>query len=345
MLLVITFALTACQGSSPAPSASTPSSVQASASPAETGLELPAGRIAYDRLRGEFGYEQPYEGTFVASGTSTKEQPVEVETQGEGIAPTWSPDGSKLLVNIWTPDIPGRPGIVDPDGSHLVILEPEGLTGFLWCTGWSPDQTSLVCSVDNDADPASEGIYTVGVDGQNLTQVTVSPNPSVEGTVSACGGNDIAPAYSPDGSRIAFLRAKCGPGEDPSGGQTATIAVVNVDGTHLVEITQPGLANSHGYSRVRWSPVDDRLVFGTEDGALYLVNPDGSEPTEIDLDIDASQVFAYTPDWSPDGTLIVFSLWVPGSTDLFVARPDGSDVTQITDRSFAEVWASWAGGP
>lgn len=51
--------------------------------------------------------------------------------------------------------------------------------------------------------------------------------------------------------------------------------------------------------------------------------------------------FADTPDLSPDGSLIVFSLFTGGSSDLYAAHPDGSNLTRITDAPDAEVWASW----
>jgi Tol biopolymer transport system component len=116
---------------------------------------------------------------------------------------------------------------------------------------------------------------------------------------------------------------------------------VNADGTGLEEIVGDRLPNSHGFSRVRWSPDGTRILFGTESGGLYVVDPDGTGLSEIELDFSATDMFAYTPEWSPDGSFIVFSLYSGGTTDLYVARPDGTDVTRITDAPDAEVWASW----
>jgi Tol biopolymer transport system component len=296
------------------------------------------GRIVFDRLQGVFGYESPSVGTFTMDLSGSSEQELDIDVpMGEGISPTWSPDGNSLLVGSGL-----RPAITDADGSNLSFIEPDELSsGYLRCIAWSPDGSSLVCTFDDDAHPDTEGIYTVGVDGSNLTRVTSSPNPSVQGSISGCGGNDIGADYSPDGSRIAFLRAECGPGEDPSGGQQATLYVVNSDGTGLEEIVGDRLPNSHDFSRVRWSPDGTRILFGSERGKLYLVDPDGTDLTEIELDLGTGNVFAYTPAWSPDGSFIVFSLFSSGTTDLYVARPDGTDVTRITDAPDAEVWASW----
>jgi hypothetical protein len=55
--------------------------------------------------------------------------------------------------------------------------------------------------------------------------------------------------------------------------------------------------------------------------ALYLVHPDGAGETMIPED-----ACAFSPDWSPDGKWIVFSLNQPeGSPDLFVAPADGTN--------------------
>jgi Tol biopolymer transport system component len=333
------------------PAATSPSSpvsapaASATPAPSPTAFDL-EGRIVFDRLQGSFGYESAYVGTFVlGSGSAEKQLSVAPNIQ-EGVGPTWSADGSKLLIHIWAPpEVPGRSATVKADSTGLTMIEPKGLVGSLGCTSWSPDGSSVACSLDDDAHPNTEGIYTVGTDGSGLTQVTTSPYPSVEGSISSCGGNDFAPAWSPDGERIAFLRAQCGPGEDPSGGQQATLCVVNSDGSNLTSIVGKRLPNSHGFSRVRWSPDGTRILFGSEHGTLYLVNPDGSDLTEISLAIDDADAYAYTPDWSPDGAFIVFSLRTLGKTDLYVARPDGKDVAQLTDAPDAEVWASWTSSP
>ena len=320
----------------------TPEAASAPATSSPEPLRL-TGTIAFDRLEGGFGYESPYLGTYTIDASTSRESevPFDLDVEG-GLTPTWAPDGSSLLVNIFVwPDIPGRPATMSPDGSNRTIIQPDGMTSFLGCTAWSPDGAALLCTLDDDSHPESEGIYSIGLDGTDLTRITASPNPSVEGSVSSCGGNDFAPAYSPDGTQIAFLRAECGPGEDPSAGQQATLCVVRADGTGLAEIVGDRIPNSHGFSRVSWSPSGDRIVFGSEQGRLYLVKPDGTGLTEIELDLDTTDFFAYTPSWSPDGSVIVFSLVRNASTDLYAARPDGSNVTQITDAPGAEVWASW----
>jgi len=53
---------------------------------------------------------------------------------------------------------------------------------------------------------------------------------------------------------------------------------------------------------------------------------------------------AFSPDWSPDGTRLVFSMSTTpsGRVDLYTARPDGSDLVQVADTPFVdERGAAW----
>ena len=82
-----------------------------------------------------------------------------------------------------------------------------------------------------------------------------------------------------------------------------------------------------------WSPTGTRIAFTTwrdGDAEIYLMDPDGSNTTNITDDI---AMFTGEPDWSPDGTQIVF--WTqdtnPGS--LFVMGADGSNPTHLITES------------
>lgn len=57
--------------------------------------------------------------------------------------------------------------------------------------------------------------------------------------------------------------------------------------------------------------------------------------------------YAFTPDWSPDGTRIVFFLFLDstGRVDIYTARSDGSHVAPVTATPDFEDFADWGTPP
>jgi WD40-like Beta Propeller Repeat len=165
-------------------------------------------------------------------------------------------------------------------------------------------------------DSFSNGIHTLNPDGTGDTWLT--PDDS---TTSA-------PAWSPDGTKIAFDRL----------GTNRDVWVMNADGTNRMPLT-----NDPAYDgNPAWSPDGTRIVFeSTRDGnrELYVMNADGSNPVRITNDPATDR----DPSWSPDGTKIAFSsdrehfvcdsypYCQPRATyRIFTINVDGSDVTRIT---------------
>jgi Tol biopolymer transport system component len=67
---------------------------------------------------------------------------------------------------------------------------------------------------------------------------------------------------------------------------------------------------------------------------IYKVDPDGLHMKQIIAD-------GYAPGWSPDGSMIVFSAELAGQSHIFIAKPDGSEVSQVTRDSFSDDFPIW----
>ncbi len=55
-----------------------------------------------------------------------------------------------------------------------------------------------------------------------------------------------------------------------------------------------------------------------------------------------NRVVYYSPDWSPDGTRIVFSSDRDGNPEIYTIRPDGSELVRLTNNEFGDGEPAWA---
>ncbi|MGH8951632.1 MAG: DUF5050 domain-containing protein [Acidimicrobiia bacterium] len=157
-------------------------------------------------------------------------------------------------------------------------------------------------------------IYVMRQDGSNQTRLTHNSFP------------DFHPAWSPDGSKIAFASTR---------GPTSDIFVINSDGTGEVQLT-----DADGFDRrPSWSPDGTKILFDTTriPGGIYVMNADGSEETRL--------AGGAAAQWSPDGSKIVYSGPSPSftNTDIWMMNADGSSQVNITNNdATAESHPTWS---
>jgi Tol biopolymer transport system component len=226
--------------------------------------------------------------------------------------PQWSPDGKWIAFQHWSngPSEPRGIYVARPDGRdlHRVVANtvPPRLRGGF---DWSPDGNRLVYFATVGARSVLLVAQTANERARPIAPVVVfSPGPI---------GNSGNPAWSPDGSTIAF--------EDGSG-----IALVNPDGTALTTLKFP----NYVYDPV-WSPDGSKLAVAGR-FANYVINADGTGLTQLPGRV-CKQVwpgFWQRLSWSPDGSMIAYSAGTgPASctklSGIYVEKLDGSAATRI----------------
>jgi Tol biopolymer transport system component len=322
---------------SPGVSVSPAAPASPSAGPSSSVVGAKPGMFAFIQASGYAGQ------LWVANLDGTGARQLAPDLAGSKGAPSWSPDGTRLVFSLTPMDGMGYPN-AENGGSRLYLTD---------ATGNAPQLVDTGCVAPCSGDLAG-----------NLP-----------------GDSDAS--FSPDGTRLVFVRTEFLParpvspdpwGKGPWTPYARVLATIDLSTGRAMELASTLVSevsgNFQGYLphdyHPRWSPDGTRIVF-TQDvpstipapsngmpglgpvPAVFVVDADGGNLRKIGLP-------AQSADWSPDGTHIVFGsvsyVVPPGGPsapgfrqyfDIYTIRPDGTEMRRLTSGQISQA-PSWTAG-
>jgi hypothetical protein len=203
--------------------------------------------------------------------------------------------------------------VMDADASDQVNLTNHPASDQE--SAWSPDGRKIAFSSDRDG---SFDVFVMDANGAN--PVNLTNNPAADG---CCGFVAGGPAWSPDGTKIAFASDRDG---------VFDIFVMDADGSNVVNLT-----SGAGGTQPSWSPDGTRIAFrgpeigDTDDYEILMMDADGSNRVTV-----TTGWYLRDPSWSPDGSQLAYSRYntvSPTGPQIFIINADGTGEVRLTTSS------------
>ena len=235
-----------------------------------------------------------------ARGGEVVEVPAQIELADLGIVIPGggfdiSPDGNRIVISAAQLPSDREDGLdlwtVPLDGGSPLRLTMD-TSGESWPC-WSPDGRWIAFKDETEQDDngGSVAIYLVPAGGGDARQVTLE----------GAGVGDGPIAFSPDGTRIAYL----------SGNSIKTVSVRDGRSEVLVEGVQP-----NRYSQLAYSPDGSRIAHSTG-GKIWITSLGTGVTEELQTGLpETAELTGFS--WSPDGERIVFQAELGGESEFWL---------------------------
>jgi Tol biopolymer transport system component len=238
------------------------------------------------------------EGVSLVHADGSDDHEILAELPYPALNPDWSPDGTRLAVQIYSRD---SIWIANADGSQPeVAARCTDFCGAIADPAWSPSgEQLLVIRLDDGPErgttppdqATSATVELVDLRTREQRDVLHSAYPELL----------RGPTWSPDGLSYAVTVQRY----DDDGEQTGSaIALGGLDGSPLKLLTP----FDQWANQPDWHPQDDTLVYGSGDEAsnVFTISADGSDVQAV-TEFEPGGTRAEAPVWTPDGERIIFA--------------------------------------
>jgi Tol biopolymer transport system component len=255
----------------------------------------PNGKRIVFTVRRVFGGGDIY--TMRADGTDRRQL---TRSRIDEYAPAWSPGGTRIA---YTRGFEGDVWVMNADGSGKRPLVVDAAA-----PSWSPHGAFVAFTRTRTA-------AFPGGDTQEVTAIYTKPTDgSVPATRVLTPEFDLDVESSPDGSKIAYT----------------SIRPYSTSGVYVADADGGNERFLHAGEGPDWSPDGTRILLRSQ-GSLYVVNADGSLPTQLPEPPGHDFAFLAKWRWHPDGARVSFdSSGGTACSDVYTMNLDGSGVTRMT---------------
>jgi TolB protein len=238
------------------------------------------------------------------------------------IAPAWSPDGGSIAYSenrgdgVWML-------FIQRLATGVSVRVPSTSVGNDYGATFSPDGKTLAFSHD----PGTGA----DIESTDISKMCCAHLLTQHGRLA----DNVSPAYSPDGRRIAFVSQRTG---------TTEIWVMDDDGTdarQLVPSSFDGGTHPLMTYSPAWSPDGSKLMFARDTRVggrqLYTMAVGGGsviQQTSAGRNEDAS--------WAPDSRHVVFKSSRGGGEQLWILDVESTALRQLTSHGGAQ-YPAWSG--